>query len=49
MQSEEQLKEMLSNTKQYANYPVFLAVDEEGDSRPENSQFLGSELFFRPF
>ncbi len=30
MQSEEQLKEMLSNTKQYANYPVFLAVDEEG-------------------
>lgn len=30
IQSEEQLKEMLANTKQYANYPVFLAVDEEG-------------------
>ncbi len=32
IQSEEQLKEMLANTKQYANYPVFLAVDEEGGS-----------------
>lgn len=32
MQSEQQLKEMLENTKQYANYPVFLAVDEEGGS-----------------
>lgn len=30
MQSEEQLKEMLANTRQYANYPVFLGVDEEG-------------------
>lgn len=32
MQSEQQLKEMLENTKQYANYPLFLAVDEEGGS-----------------
>ena len=32
IQSEEQLKEMLANTKEYANYPVFLAVDEEGGS-----------------
>lgn len=30
IRSEEQLKEMLGNTRQYANYPVFLAVDEEG-------------------
>ena len=30
IKSEEQLKEMLANTKQYAKYPVFLAVDEEG-------------------
>lgn len=32
IQSEEQLKEMLENTKQYAKYPLFLAVDEEGGS-----------------
>lgn len=32
IQSEEQLKEMLANTKQYAKYPLFLAVDEEGGS-----------------
>ncbi|HBA48105.1 MAG TPA: beta-N-acetylhexosaminidase [Lachnospiraceae bacterium] len=30
IQSEQQLREMLENTKQYANYPVFLGVDEEG-------------------
>ncbi len=30
IQSEEQLREMLENTKQYAKYPLFLAVDEEG-------------------
>ncbi len=30
LQSEQQLKDMLENTKQYANYPVFLGVDEEG-------------------
>ncbi len=32
IQSEEQLKEMLENTKQYAKYPLFLGVDEEGGS-----------------
>lgn len=30
IQSEAQLKEMLGNTAQYAKYPLFLAVDEEG-------------------
>ena len=30
IKSEEQLKEMLANTAQYARYPLFLAVDEEG-------------------
>jgi len=32
MQSEEQFKEMLANTVQYARYPLFLGVDEEGGS-----------------
>ncbi len=32
IQSEEQIREMLNNTALYANYPVFLAVDEEGGS-----------------
>ena len=32
IQSEEQLKEMLANTAQYAKYPLFIAVDEEGGS-----------------
>ena len=30
IQSQEQLTEMLSNTKMYSKYPIFLAVDEEG-------------------
>lgn len=30
LQSEEQIREMLANTKQYANYPLFLGIDEEG-------------------
>lgn len=30
IQSEEQLREMLSNTAIYAKYPLFLGVDEEG-------------------
>lgn len=30
IKSEEQLKTMLENTVQYAKYPLFLAVDEEG-------------------
>lgn len=32
IQSEEQLREMLENTAQYAKYPLFLGVDEEGGS-----------------
>ena len=32
MRSEEQLKEMIDNTRLYANYPLFIAVDEEGGS-----------------
>lgn len=32
MDSKEQLTEMLDNTRLYTNYPLFLAVDEEGGS-----------------
>jgi len=32
MESAEQLKEMLSNTISYSKYPIFLAVNEGGDS-----------------
>lgn len=32
IQSEEQLKEMIDNTKLYSKYPLFIAVDEEGGS-----------------
>lgn len=32
MQSAEQLKEMIDNTKLYSKYPLFIAVDEEGGS-----------------
>ena len=32
MRSSDQLKDMLSNTKLYTRYPLFLAVDEEGGS-----------------
>lgn len=32
IQSEAQLKEMLTNTAQYARYPLFMAIDEEGGS-----------------
>lgn len=32
MQSQEQLKEMISNTMLYTKYPLFIAVDEEGGS-----------------
>jgi len=30
IESEVQLKEMISNTQQYSKYPLFIAVDEEG-------------------
>jgi len=32
IQSEDQFKEMLANTKEYAKYPLFFGVDEEGGS-----------------
>lgn len=32
MESAEQFKEMLTNTKSYSKYPIFLAVNEGGDS-----------------
>ncbi len=32
MRSKEQLQEMINNTKLYSNYPLFIAVDEEGGS-----------------
>lgn len=32
MESTEQLKEMITNTKSYSKYPLFIAVDEEGGS-----------------
>lgn len=32
IRSEEQLKTMIANSKQYASYPLFIAVDEEGGS-----------------
>lgn len=32
IQSKDQLKEMLANTKNYSKYPIFLAVNEGGDN-----------------
>ncbi len=32
IESDEQLKEMIANTKAYSKYPLFIAVDEEGGS-----------------
>ena len=32
IQSEEQLKEMISNTRSYSKYPLFICIDEEGGS-----------------
>lgn len=32
MESADQLKEMIANTKAYSKYPLFIAVDEEGGS-----------------
>lgn len=44
IQSEEQLKEMLANTAQYARYPLFLAVDEEGGSVSRVGSALGPKM-----
>lgn len=32
IESEQQLKDMIQNTRQYSRYPLFIAVDEEGGS-----------------
>ncbi len=44
IQSEEQLKEMLGNTAQYAKYPLFIAVDEEGGSVARIGASIGPEV-----
>lgn len=44
IQSEEQLKEMLANTAQYARYPLFLAVDEEGGTVSRIGATLGPKM-----
>lgn len=44
IQSEEQLKEMLANTAQYARYPLFLAVDEEGGSVSRVGAVIGPKV-----
>lgn len=44
IQSEEQLKEMLANTAQYAKYPLFLAVDEEGGSVSRIGATIGPKM-----
>lgn len=44
IQSEEQLKEMLANTAQYARYPLFLAVDEEGGSVARVGSTIGPKV-----
>lgn len=45
MRSEEQLKEMLSNTNLYASYPLFLAVEEEGGTiSPVTAAGLGTKV-----
>lgn len=44
IKSEEQLKEMLTNTAQYARYPLFLAVDEEGGSVARVGSTIGPKV-----
>ncbi|MBR3762289.1 MAG: glycoside hydrolase family 3 protein [Lachnospiraceae bacterium] len=46
IESEEQLKEMLSNTASYSKYPIFLAVNEGGDvnSSVQNSVITVPEV-----
>lgn len=41
IQSEEQITEMLANTVSMSKYPIFLAVDEEGDSVARVADALG--------
>ena len=44
IKSEEQLKEMLANTAQYARYPLFLAVDEEGGVVSRIGSTIGTKM-----
>ncbi len=44
IQSEAQLKEMLANTAQYAKYPLFLAMDEEGGSVSRIGAAIGPKI-----
>ncbi len=44
IQSEEQLREMLSNTAQYARYPLFIAVDEEGGVVSRIGSSIGPQI-----
>lgn len=44
IKSEEQLKEMLANTVQYARYPLFLAVDEEGGVVSRIGSTIGTKM-----
>lgn len=44
IQSEEQLKEMLTNTALYTKYPIFLAVDEEGGTVSRIGSTLGPKI-----
>ncbi len=45
VRSEEQLKEMLSNTNLYASYPLFMAVEEEGGTiSPITASGLGTKV-----
>ncbi len=43
IQSAEQIKEMLANTRSYSKYPLFLAVDEEGGQVSRVAKQLGLE------
>ncbi len=44
IKSEEQLKEMLANTAQYARYPLFLAVNEEGGVVSRIGSTIGTKM-----
>lgn len=44
IQSEDQVKQMLENTAQYAKYPLFLAVDEEGGSVARVGSVIGPKV-----
>ena len=48
IQSEDQLREMIANTKEYSKYPIFIGVDEEGGSlvaRVANSGIMDVPIY----